>query len=52
MIIAIQSIGLFFGIWFSVVNIMKACNGHSVPFSNFIIMSAGLTAFIMATWFV
>lgn len=37
---------IFFGIWFTTVNIMLAANGQTIPAWNFIIMSASLTAII------
>lgn len=46
-------IAMFFGIWFTTVNIILAIQGQSVPGWNFIIMSASITAIIthlMGIW--
>lgn len=39
-------VAIFFGIWFTTVNIMRFAQKQSVPNRNFIIMSASLTAII------
>lgn len=39
-------IAIFFGIWFTTVNIILAVHGRPIPAWNFIIMSASLTAII------
>ena len=52
MILALQVVGLFFGIWFGSVNIGKIVHGQSVALSNFVIMSAAWTSFITSTWLI
>jgi|LakMenEpi03Aug12_release.lakeMendotaPanAssembly.Ray.scaffolds.fasta_scaffold2964104_1 hypothetical protein len=52
MILALQVVGLFFGIWFGSVNIGSIIHGQSVSIVNFVIMSAAWTSFITATWLI
>jgi hypothetical protein len=52
MILALQVVGLFFGIWYGSVNVGKIVYGQDVAGSNFIIMSAAWTSFITATWLI
>lgn len=52
MILSMQIVGLFFGIWFTSVNVSKIVHRQSVSGGNFIIMSAGWTLFITATWLI
>lgn len=39
-------VAIFFGIWFTVVNIMRFALKQYIPNGNFIIMSVSLTAII------
>ena len=52
MILSLQVIGLFFGIWFTSANVGKITYGHPVCSSNFVIMSAAWTLFIAVTWLI
>lgn len=52
MILAMQVVGLFFGIWFTSVYVGKVMYGQSVPGSSIIVMSAAWTMFITATWLI
>ena len=52
MILSLQVIGLFFGIWFTSVNVGKITHRQSVSEINFIIMSAAWTLFIAVTWLI
>ena len=50
MILAIQVVSLFFGIWYGSVNVGKIIYGQSVGPLSFVIMSAAWTSFITLTW--
>ena len=52
MIITIQIIGLFCGIWFTFVNVVLAVRDKPITWENTTLMSASWTAFITATWLV
>ena len=52
MIITIQIIGLFCGIWFTFANVANTAHGLPVGWQNIVIMAAAWTAFITATWLV
>ena len=52
MILSIQIVGLFIGIWFTFVNVGKIVRGQSISGPNMVVMSAGWTAFVTATWLV
>jgi hypothetical protein len=52
MILDIQVVSLFFGIWFGTVNIGEIVYGRALPLSNFVIMSAAWTSFITVTWLI
>jgi hypothetical protein len=47
MILAIQGVGLFLGIWFTSINIVLARYKETIPTNNFIFMSLGWTLFFM-----
>lgn len=46
----IASFGLFFGIWFTFVNVSKHFYKQNISVGNFIIMSLGWTIFVSAMW--
>ena len=50
--LAVQIIGLFFGIWFTFVNCANVFRGSVVSGINVAIMSLSWTAFIVARWLV
>ncbi len=52
MILRVQIIGLFIGIWFTFVNVAKVVHRESVGVLNIVLMAAAWTAFICATWLV
>ena len=52
MILAVQILGLFIGIWFTFVNVAKIASGQSVGAPNMVVMAAAWTAFVTATWLV
>ena len=52
MTLMVQTICLFFGIWFTSVNLAKVYRGHAISMINFVIMSAAWTEFIMVTWLI
>ena len=50
LMVVLQLVSLFLGIWFTEVNVMKWIRGHPVPMCNFIIQSAALVTFIYVTF--
>ncbi len=52
MILALQVVSLFFGIWLGTVNIGKIIHGQPVSAANLVVMSAAWTSFITATWLI
>ena len=50
MVISIQVVSLFFGIWFTFVNVAKAAHSSNVYWQNLAVMSAAWAAFITVTW--
>jgi hypothetical protein len=52
MIFSLQVISLFFGIWFTSVNVGMITHNKSVSAANFIVMSAAWTLFIAVTWLI
>lgn len=52
MILSMQVVGLFFGIWFTTINVSRVLSRDDVPAINFMVMSAGWTLFITVTWLI
>ena len=52
MILSLQVIGLFFGIWFTTVNFAHLFWARSITPINLVIMSAMWTLFIAVTWLI
>ena len=52
MILTMQVIGLYFGVWFAIVTVSRLMSHENVPAINFMIMSAAWTLFIAATWLI
>jgi uncharacterized membrane protein len=52
MLLTMQIVGLFVGIWFTFVNIGKILRGHQISCINVVIMSSGWTAFVAARWLI
>ncbi len=52
MILALQVVSLFFGIWFGSVNVTLLGWKQDISPANFVIMSAAWTSFITATWLI
>lgn len=50
LVVVAQLISLFFGIWFTEVNLMKAFRGHRVTANNLIVQASSLTVFIYLTF--
>ena len=52
MILSMQVVGLFFGIWYTSGIVGRIAYGQAVSGMHLIIMSAGWTLFITATWLI
>jgi hypothetical protein len=52
LILALQVVSLFFGIWFGSVNVTLLGWKQDIRPANFVIMSAAWTSFITATWLI
>lgn len=52
MIITTQFLSLFAAIWMTSINIVLVVRNKGIPVMNLLIMSAGWTFFILATWFI
>ena len=52
MILFIQVVSLFIGIWVTFVNIANAAQGNSVSWKNMAVMSAALTALIAVSYLI
>lgn len=48
----ITIISLFFGVWFTFVNVGRTLVGQRVPWLNMVIMAAAWTTFIGVMWLV
>ena len=51
-ILVIKIISIFFGIWFTFVNLINAKDGHRVSWVNIVIMSAAWDALITCIWLI
>lgn len=49
---AIKIVCLFFGINFTIVNIVRVIRNLNIPSSNFLIQSAGMVGFIYLQWMI
>ena len=52
MILFIQVVSLFIGIWVTFVNIANAAQGNSVSWQNMVAMSTAWTAFISVSYLI